>query len=90
MAKIGTPPPSREDPSEVVQASSNKFPSWSHLTGGIMGMATCEGTPGPDINVLEGINLTSVLGTPGDRTFGEVCPTEACLLCPATLNTTSG
>lgn len=59
-------------------------------SGGVMGMATCEGTPGLTKDLLEGIYLTAGLGTPWDPTVGGICPAEACLLYLATLNSTSG
>lgn len=55
-----------------------------------MGTATCEGAPGLTKGVMEGIYLTAGPGTPGDPTLGGSFPAEACLLCPATLNSTSG
>ena len=51
--------------------------------GGVMGIATCEGTPGLTKDVLEGIYLTAGLGTPGDPAVGGSGP--ACLLRTAIL-----
>lgn len=58
--------------------------------GGIMGIATCGGTPGFGKHVLEGIKRRSGPGNTGDPTVGGRFPAEAYLLCAVTLNSTSG